>query len=171
MEIEPITFGLGLNLRNSPLFLKDGELVSCEGFDFANVGVMDARSSKQTVNPSALGSIHSIHRYRNHVLLGDGGNIRYKWDLDGYCDNYTPPDGGFTYLGKLLHRLIDGELPTTQDLRLLPCRVICTPFIMVIITTAHKLYLLQYSSCSNVCWWKWVSGRSYMVLYIRLSIP
>lgn len=101
MEIEPITFGLGLNLRNSPLYLKDGELVSCEGFDFANVGVMDARGSKQAVNDIPIGSIHSIHRYRNHVLLGDGGNLRYKWDLDGYCDNYIPPDGNFTYLGNL----------------------------------------------------------------------
>lgn len=101
MEIEPITFGLGLNLRNSPLYLKDGELVSCEGFDFANVGVMDARGSKQAVNDIPIGSIHSIHRYRNHVLLGDGGNLRYKWDLDGYCNNYVPPDGNFTYLGNL----------------------------------------------------------------------
>lgn len=101
MEIEPITFGKGLNLRRSPLMLQDGELVTCEGFSFSKDGEMTARDSVQTVNTTAIGSINAIHRYSNHVIVGDGGNIRYKWDLDGYCDNYVPPNGDFTFLGNL----------------------------------------------------------------------
>jgi len=101
MDIEPITFGSGINLRNSPLLLKDGELVSCEGFSYDYNGVMTTRPSVQTVNDATLWSIHSIHRVLNLVVAGDEGNIRYKWDLDGYCDLYTPPDGNFTYLGTL----------------------------------------------------------------------
>ena len=34
MAIEPITFGKGINTGNSPLMLKDGELVSCSAYSF-----------------------------------------------------------------------------------------------------------------------------------------
>lgn len=101
MEIEPILFNSGLNLKKSPLLLKEGELVVCEGFSYDYDGVMTPRASVRVVNTATVGSIHSIHRSINRVLLGDDGNLRVKWDLDGYCNRYTPENNNFTLIGTL----------------------------------------------------------------------
>jgi hypothetical protein len=37
----------------------------------------------------------------NNVIAGDANNVRRKWDLDGYCDQYIPENGDFTTLGTL----------------------------------------------------------------------
>ena len=97
--VETFTFGKGINTRKSPLFLEDGELVSCEGFDFLKDGEVASRHPVQTVNATAYGSINGIHRYINNVYLTDAGSVRHKWDLNGYCDLYTPANGDFTLLG------------------------------------------------------------------------
>jgi hypothetical protein len=101
MPIEPITFGKGLNTGNSPLMLKDGELVSCSGFGFTTQGEMAARDPLTAVNAAAVGSINGIHRYINWLLLTDAGAVRYKWDLAGYCDRYTPASDDFTLLTRI----------------------------------------------------------------------
>ena len=99
--LEPITFDRGLNIKKSPLTLEDGEFVSCSGFVFDSQGDLTARTPKTAVSTSAVGAIHTIHRYKNYVLLGDAKAARYKWDLDGYCSLYVPPNGNFTSLGNL----------------------------------------------------------------------
>lgn len=101
MAIEPITFGKGMVRKKSPLLLEDGELYSVDGFCYEHEGCMEARTPKTAVNTTAVGSINLIHRYINWILLADAGTIRYKWDLDSYCDLYTPPNGDFTSLGSL----------------------------------------------------------------------
>ena len=75
-------------------------MVSCSGFILDNHGVLKCRSARNKVNTTALGSINSIHRYMNWVLATDG-SLHYKWDLDGYCDLYTPENGDFTTVGTL----------------------------------------------------------------------
>lgn len=99
MPIEPITFGRGLNVANSPLILKDGELVVCSAYSFNNVGRMDTRPALSKVNTTAVGSINGIHRYKNWVIVTDAGAVRYKWDLNGYCDLFTPTNDNFTLAG------------------------------------------------------------------------
>jgi hypothetical protein len=99
--IEPINFTKGINTRKTPLYLEDGELVSCSGFSFNSEGVMEAMSPKEAVNTTSIGSIHTIHRYLNYIVAADGANVRYKWDLDCFCDLYTPPDTNFTLAGTL----------------------------------------------------------------------
>jgi hypothetical protein len=37
----------------------------------------------------------------NWLLCGDGENVRYKHDLDGYCNQYVPANDNFTSLGCL----------------------------------------------------------------------
>ena len=96
---ETFTFSKGLNLKRSPLFLEDGELVACEGFDFPNDGEIVARTPVEAVNSTAYGSINGIHRYINYVYLTYDGTIRGKWDLNGYCDLYTPANGNFDLKG------------------------------------------------------------------------
>jgi hypothetical protein len=99
---EIITFDKGIVSKRSPLLLEDGEMVSCEGFSFERDGVLETRQQKVAVNSTALGSIHTMRRYVNNVIAGDGYNVRHKWDLDGYCDQYVPPAGeDFTLLGTL----------------------------------------------------------------------
>jgi len=102
MAIEPITFDKGLNTARSPLLLAEGELVTAVGMSYANEGVIEPRESRQKVSVTQYGTISAIRRSVNNVLLVDGENVRWKWDLDGYCDLYVPPNGDFTLLGTLL---------------------------------------------------------------------
>lgn len=97
MAIELFSFDNGINVRKkNPLLLKEGEMQSCSGLGFKYDGVLECRAPKNTVNSTALGSIHNIHRYMNWLMVGDGYNIRYKWDLDGYCNQYVPANDEFT---------------------------------------------------------------------------
>ncbi len=99
--MEVITFDKGLNAKSQPLVTEEGELVSCLGFKFDAMGILGTRTPKTKVNSTAVSSIHTLHRYQNYILEGDAQNARYKWDLDGFCDRYIPPDGNFTLLGTL----------------------------------------------------------------------
>jgi hypothetical protein len=111
--MEIITFDKGINTKRNPLVLEDGEMVSCSGFVFDSMGDLFARTPKSAVSTSAVGNIHTIHRYKNYVILGDDKQARFKWDLDGYCDLYVPPNGNFTLLGSLNNsnawRIVDAE--------------------------------------------------------------
>ena len=100
-ENEVITFDRGLNSRKAPLLLEDGELVTASGISFDTIGSIAPRSSKQKVSATQVGTINGMHRNVNTVFLSDAGTLRYKWDLDGYCDLYVPADGDFTSLGSL----------------------------------------------------------------------
>jgi hypothetical protein len=101
-ELELITFDKGLVIdKRSSLMMEDGELVAAVGFDYINDGVLECRGPLTAKNTTAYGSIHSLTRYVNYVLMVDGQTIRYKWDLDGYCDQYIPPDYNFTTAGTL----------------------------------------------------------------------
>ena len=116
MATELFYFDGGINLKKSPLFLKSQsgeELVSSSGFSYANDGVLAPRASKTTVNVTPLGTINNIHRYMNRVLSLDSSKIYYKWDLDGYCNLYTPANGNFTEAGSRISkeraRIVDAE--------------------------------------------------------------
>ncbi|MFA5340136.1 MAG: hypothetical protein WC332_00020 [Clostridia bacterium] len=98
---EIISFDKGLNTKKSVLLLEDGELVTAQGMSYENPGLVEPRSSKQKVSSTVIGTINGIHRNTNFVFVTDAGNVRYKWDLDGYCDLYIPPNGNFTLAGTL----------------------------------------------------------------------
>jgi hypothetical protein len=111
--MEQVIFDKGMNKKSSSLVLEDGELQSCSGFVFDSVGDLSTRTPKEKVSTTAVGDIHTLHRYKNYLLLGDGHNARYKWDLDGYCGLYTPANENFTLLGTLSSanrlRMVDCE--------------------------------------------------------------
>lgn len=46
MVIESFTFDKGINLKKSPLFLEDGEEVTCENFSFDHIGILEGREAK-----------------------------------------------------------------------------------------------------------------------------
>lgn len=96
--IIPIGFEAGINTNKSPILLEANELQSCKGFKYESSGKLVCRNTRTTVNETAVGSIHTLNRYMNILLCGDGANARYKWDLDGYCDQYIPPDTNFTLI-------------------------------------------------------------------------
>jgi len=98
---EILTFDKGLNTRRNSLALDEGELVSASGISLKTPGTIQSRTPKAKVNTTAVGSIHSLHRYKNYVMLGDSKNARYKWDLNGYCNLYTSPNENFTSIGTL----------------------------------------------------------------------
>ena len=102
MAIQLFTFEKGINKRKeNPIRLDEDELQSCSGLQFGKEGMLECRPTRTAVNPTPLGSIHNIHRYMNWVLVGDDYNVRYKWDLNGYCNQYTPADDEFTSVGSL----------------------------------------------------------------------
>ena len=69
MPIESFSFDKGINLKKSPLFLEDGEMVSCSGFSFDHDGVLEARAAK-TVGAviDADGTVNGIHRYGDSII-------------------------------------------------------------------------------------------------------
>jgi hypothetical protein len=98
---ETISFDKGINNRKAPLVLEDGELVTASGVDYEQIGAITNREARQVVNSTQYGGIKGFHRYINHVVMQEGYNYRYKWDLNGFCDLYTPTTEDFTLLGKL----------------------------------------------------------------------
>lgn len=101
-EIELITFDKGINTERGPLTLEEGEMISSEGVSYDSGGTVTPMPSRVAVNSTAVGSIHTLHRFNNYLYCGDGNTARYKWDLDGYCGLYEPPNGDFTTIGTLL---------------------------------------------------------------------
>jgi len=102
MAIEPISFDKGLNTARSPLILEDGELVTASGMSYDTDGYVTPRESRQKINTTAYGTIRTLRRNNmNNVLMVEGTNIRWKWDLDGYCDQYVPSSEDFTAVGTL----------------------------------------------------------------------
>lgn len=102
MATEPISFDKGLNTARSPLILEDGELVTASGMSYDTDGSVTPRESRQKVNMTTYGTISAIRRNNmNNVLMVEGSNIRWKWDLNGYCDLYVPSSEDFTAVGTL----------------------------------------------------------------------
>jgi hypothetical protein len=102
MATEPISFDKGLNTARSPLILEDGELVTASGMSYDTDGSVTPRESRRKVNTTTYGTISAIRRNNmNNVLMVEGSNIRWKWDLDGYCDLYVPSSEDFTAVGTL----------------------------------------------------------------------
>jgi len=93
------SFDKGINTRKSTTALGDGELQECSGFTLDNDGFLKPMKPRVKLASDAYGTIKNIHRYMNTVLMCEDANIRYAWDLRGYCDNYTAPDNNYTLAG------------------------------------------------------------------------
>ena len=98
--IMPIGFEGGISNKSS-ILLDENEMQTCSGLVYDKMGILKCRPTRTAVNATAVGSIHTLSRYINWLLEGDGSSIRYKWDLNGYCDLYTPADENFTLMGSL----------------------------------------------------------------------
>uniref|UniRef100_A0A6M3KUB8 Uncharacterized protein n=1 Tax=viral metagenome TaxID=1070528 RepID=A0A6M3KUB8_9ZZZZ len=113
---ESFSFEKGINLKKSPLLLENGEMYSCQGFDYDYEGAMTCRSTKTQIyapkhpyDDADLTGIHKIHRYNDRVLLvakelcpGDQSYFNYLFSrsvyeesgvsgIQNYAD-YTPVD-------------------------------------------------------------------------------
>lgn len=97
--LDTFSFEKGINTRKAPAFLSDGEMQSCSGFSLDNDGYINPFVPKVKKDSTAYGTIRNLHRYMNTVLMSEGENIRYAWDLRGYCDQYIPPDNEYVFLG------------------------------------------------------------------------
>lgn len=96
MTIEVFSFDKGINRRKENLLaLEDGEMYSCSGLELDAEGSLKCRAARNTVNTTQLGAIKNIHRYMNWLMVLEGSNIKYKWDLSGYCNRYTHGDDEF----------------------------------------------------------------------------
>jgi hypothetical protein len=90
--IEPFVFDKGMNLRKSPLYLADGEVVTALGFSFESEGVLEARPAKTqsvAIDFDASATINGIHRYIDSVLAcskaycpGDQVYLNYFYQRD-----------------------------------------------------------------------------------------
>ena len=97
--MDTFSFDKGLNTRKNSVVLQEGELQECNGFAFENDGYLKPLKPRLQVHHSPYGQIRNIHRYQNHIIMAEGENIRYKWDMRGYCDRYIPADEEFTTIG------------------------------------------------------------------------
>lgn len=99
--IDTFSFDKGVNTRKNPTVLADGELQECEGFAFSNDGYLSVMTPKVKVAHTAYGEIRNLHRHQNQIIMQEGGNIRYKWDLSHFCNQYIPPDEEYTDIGDI----------------------------------------------------------------------
>ena len=98
-SVDTFSFDKGINTRKNPTLLDEGEMQSCSGFSFENDGYITPMKPRVKITSDAYGEIRNLHRYLNTILMAEGNNIRYAWDLRGFCDNYTAPDNNFAYAG------------------------------------------------------------------------
>ena len=97
MTIETISFEKGINTKKSPLFLTEGEMVSCSGFDFKYGGQIECRTPvalNKSISDS--GTVNGIHRYNDSIIAslkalcpGEQAyfNYIYRRDVDGSYSN------------------------------------------------------------------------------------
>lgn len=97
--IDAFTFDRGVNTRKNSAGLEDGELQECSGFTLDNDGFIKPMKPRVKIDSTAYGEIKNLHRYMNTVVMSEGDNLRYRWDLRGFCDKYTAPDNDFTLVG------------------------------------------------------------------------
>jgi hypothetical protein len=109
-DVDSYSFDKGINLRKNPYLHTEGELQSCSGFSFEKDGYLTPMKPRAVLDHDTYGTIYDIHRYMNWVLINEGSNCRYKWDLRGYCDQYTAADENFTFAGigyPARHKIVD----------------------------------------------------------------
>jgi hypothetical protein len=98
-EIDSFSFDKGINIRKNSDLLSEGELQACSGFGFDYDGYLIPLKPRAALTHTTYDYIHDIHRYMNWVLINENGDLRYKWDLREYCDQYTPASENFTSAG------------------------------------------------------------------------
>ncbi len=99
--IDTFSFDKGINTKKNPTLLSEGELQECEGFAFTNDGYLSVMTPRRQVPHSPYGQIRNLHRFQNKIIMQEGGNVRYKWDLSKYCDQYIEPNREFTDVGDI----------------------------------------------------------------------
>ena len=97
--IETFTFDKGMNRRKSPLYLKDGEVVTADGFNFESEGVLETRNAKTqsiAIDTDADSTINGIHRYIDSIIAsskaycpGDQAFFNYIYQRDKDASAYT----------------------------------------------------------------------------------
>lgn len=103
-------FDKGLNLRKDTEKLQDGELAICSGLSFEKDGYLTPLAPRVAKTHDTYGTIRNLHKYMNKIIMSEGSNIRYKWDLRDYCGLYTEANGNYTLAGNgyaRRHRVID----------------------------------------------------------------
>ena len=98
-SVDTFSFDKGINTRKNPSLLTDGETQECSGFTLDGDGYLKAMKPRAQVHHSPYGEIRNIHRYMNTLVMAEGENLRYKWDLRGFCDLYIPPSEEFENIG------------------------------------------------------------------------
>lgn len=99
--IDTFSFDKGINTKKNPTLLSEGEMQECEGFAYTNDGYLSVMTPRRQVPHSPYGQIRNLHRFQNKIIMQEGGNVRYKWDLSKYCDQYIEPNREFTDVGDI----------------------------------------------------------------------
>ena len=96
MITETILFSKGINLKKSPLFLDQAELVSCSGLEIKYGGRIEGRTPVESNEDIGDGTINGIHRYDDSIVAsskalcpGDQAyfNYLYQRDISGSYSN------------------------------------------------------------------------------------
>lgn len=92
-HLEVISFDNGLNLKDSSIVLKDGELVEAQGMSYDTTGIIEARTSKSKLIGVSR-EVNGIHQNDGYVIaLGSDGTLKYN--------STSTPLIQFSYLGVL----------------------------------------------------------------------
>ena len=78
MAQELVFFHEGLNYSARSVLQKPGYLKTAKNVGFSIDGETSLRERFTKVNTTAVGSIHSIKRFRNRLLIGDGKHLRER---------------------------------------------------------------------------------------------
>lgn len=94
MPSELILFHKGLSSQARSALQEPGTLKTCVNISLEKEGEQGLRTKFTAINTTAVGSIHSIHRWANLLIIGDGTHLRF---LNLATDSdFTDMYGSFT---------------------------------------------------------------------------
>ena len=129
--IESFSFEKGINIKKDRLFLEQGELYSCSGFNLDVDGRLETREARQQsylISSDPSSSINGIHRF----------------DEDVYSSSRMLCPGRQSYFNNIYHRAVDGTTYTRLDLlagNIRPCFADYEVFVFVADGGSRRAYI------------------------------
>ena len=106
MSIEAFNFDSGINRKKSRLYLSEGEVYTCEGFNLDEDGMLKARAAKTigaAIDINSNSTINGLHRYDTSIYASSKAYCPGNQAFFNYIYHRLNTGSAFTLLGFLHH--------------------------------------------------------------------
>jgi hypothetical protein len=114
MPSELLFFHKGISSAARSALQEPGTLRTCENISLEKEGEQGLRPKFTAINTTAVGSIHSIHRWGDLLIIGDGTHLRFRdittdGDFTDMYASFTNAVWRFQEYGEFLHGVNGAE--------------------------------------------------------------